>query len=119
MQHVGTQKHYGIDTFVAVVTHENGHKRAYEAIQAGAVDTDHDGLPNSMEAEVGLNPDNPYSSGVLSSEGTPLGDNEAYSHIIMRDVEGPREADWASNGLNAGTVPGPDPANRHPITYFK
>ena len=122
---VGSQTRYGIDSFVTATEHEYGHMRAYQARQTMNTadsdqnglpdgDNDGDGLPNEMEIEVGLNPDGANSSR------SDFGDEEVYCKIIeQRSSGGPRESDWANNGLNWGHVPGTcdAPSTRRPIFY--
>jgi len=111
VQQVGAQMHYGIDNFVAAVTHEFTHKKIDQMINDGAIDTDGDHLPDVLEQQAGLNRNGSNSS--LSG----FTDEEVYCKIQELNAEGPKEADWADDGLNHGTVPGGCPRNRHPITY--
>lgn len=108
---VGTQTHYGIDNFVAAVTHECTHKQIQEMEDGGDLDSDGDHLPDVLEIGGGLDP---YA---WDSSNSGYDDEEVYCKLQELNAEGPREADWADDGLNHGTVPGPNPANRHPITY--
>ena len=126
VRHVGYQKQYGIDNFVATVLHEYTHKRCHEAIQSGMADNDNgdgtgDGVPDAWEEAVGLNPNSTNSSDSDISDAPEyanIADQEVYCAMQARDVTGPREADWADDGLEHGTVPGPDPANRSAKSYF-
>ena len=110
---VGTQMHYGIDNFVAAVRHECTHKQIQEMLNSGALDSDNDHLPDVLEIGADLDPYFPDSSN------SGFDDEEVYCKIRERNAEGPREADWANDGLNKGRVPGPCPANRHPISYSR
>lgn len=118
---VGDQMHYGIDNFVAAVTHEATHRRINQMIPAVPVfptippaqDTDGDHLPDALETEAGLNPN------AANSSGSGFSDEEVYCKMQELNAEGPRYADWASDGLNWGRTPGLCSQDRHPIHYTR
>lgn len=115
---VGYQKSYGIDTFARTVTHEHSHKLIHAL--AGTPNTDGDGLSNSLEESLQLNPNRADTT--RFSEAYPTyatyADQDVYCQMQEKDVRGNREADWADDGLNKGTVPGPDDVNRDPKIYY-
>ncbi len=118
---VGIQTTHGIDSFASLVTHECTHKTLYDSIQAGELDDrDGDGLPDAYELANDLDPDDPDSTdfGAAYSEYATNADQDVYCQMKQRDVIGPRELDWASDGLNWGGVPGQCPANRSPKSYY-
>lgn len=119
---VGYQMAYGIDRFAKVVVHEHTHKVVHETY-AGMTHSDNDGLPDELEKAYNLSPYVEDSTGFgarypsYGHGGANNADQDVYCQMKEKDVRGNRDADWANDGLNAGTVPGPYDAQRDPKIY--
>lgn len=107
---VGREKVKGIDTFARVATHENTHKRCWEAILNGMADTDGDEVPDAWEVAVGMKVQTGEdSTGFVDAwPGTYQSweaDREAFARLHEEGVFGPTGSDWADDGFNWGTAP--------------
>lgn len=109
VQQVGSEFSLGIDTFARVVYHECTHKKLEELIENGALDTDSDGVPDSVEIAAGLNPANKESirgwKAVEDPDTESSADNEIFCRMTERGNQGDIDQDWADNGLNWYTPP--------------
>ena len=140
-----TRRTWGLDNFASTIAHEAAHKWIHDSFKASVAaaqgmnngipdklvdaqgneildengrwqavdpdaDPDGDRLPTGFEISLGLDPTNPDSTGTNSG-----GDEDIYSQMQEINVNTDRSKDWADDGLNHGTVPGPDPDNRHLI----
>ncbi len=114
VQHVGWENVRGIDNYTRTVTHECVHKRLHEAAVVGVNDNDvnaagavvGDGVPDSIETIVGLDPNTPYTT-------TFDDDEEVFCRMTEHSVPlANANADWADDGLNRGTPPPPNFSQR-------
>ena len=89
-------------------------------------DPDNDGLPTWYERQIGLHPTNPDTTTFAAHSGPPIyvtayaalkGDGEVVARMAERYVTGPREQDWASDGLNHDNNPGTNDAKRTTVCY--
>lgn len=106
----GQQKIRGLDLYARNIYHECVHKKLYEAISGGGVDTDNDGLPDSIENDIGTDPIAPGSSVPGWSYGG-YADQEAFARMCERDLPVPDE-DWADDGFNFGRLSPPNRCQR-------
>lgn len=103
----GQQKIRGLDKYARNVYHESVHHRLSDAVQDGAADTDEDGLPDSIESQIGTDPEDPDSTDFgTNADGSPniysdLADEEVFCRMCERDLDVP-ENDWADDGFNWG-----------------
>ena len=126
---VGSEEVYGIDAFARIITHENEHKFLWETYNESIAtaendtvpdtivdangdeqandpdaDPDEDGVPSGVEIALGLDPLKKFSTELDRSLGGYgyADDQEVYVRLSETGVFGPREKDWADDGLNFG-----------------
>ena len=110
LQPVGSVQARGIDTYARVVTHESYHRAMREnyGFQWGdnvreSNDQDDDGVPDNLEADLGLRPDSSDSTGWGVNNGYDQGDGdwEVCARMAEYRVFGDETQDWADDGLNS------------------
>lgn len=114
----GYQVIRGLDLYARCIYHEGVHKRLDEAVRAGAKDKDGDGLPDSIESQIGTfidevnsvpwNDQNPNNTGYSQ---TGYADNETFCRMCERDLPVGTD-DWADDGFNWGSPDAPEGPNR-------
>ena len=116
LQMVGQRQLKGIDTYAAIVTHENTHKLSWEYINNGGyADADGDLVPDDWEIQAGLfvGPKdsldwttNPTVTGEFGNAyDASQGDDEVFARMHERVATADIDKDWADDGLNYGPAP--------------
>ena len=122
---VGYQRIAGLDLYARTVIHECVHKLLYDALHNpdptkrpidGERDEDGnivgDGLPDSIERIVGLDP---TVEDTIRFDG---GDEEVFARMCERDFIVNSDQDWADDGFNAGRVTAPNALQRQKEVFW-
>ena len=103
VQWVGHQKTRGLDLYARCVYHECVHKRLYDTRYSTGPDNDADGVPDSIERAVQLNP-----LAINTANFSYGDDNEVFCRMCERDYNPGTTLDWADDGFNFGRVAAPN-----------